>query len=286
MTLYLDPAQIFWDAFEELEPPQPEWEEQFDYWHDYVEKFFLSNGMKFEPNDSNVEQWLMAPDRAPFSEMVKALLPRMTEQTDLSETEAILFAHWLPDLHMGTSVTNFTMHELGLKNCFGFAISDRGLSAPFFAFDTLYKYLSAKDCSGLLLIADQKHLLYKSKVVDDLQPRNAAAILRLDPSNKAGLEYRGYKRVQYDADADIAASIDGLLDHFGLLGEQATVIGPDTLVSAVNIPGVKVKITEDTLVCAAPFAAFADAVEPSRDHLLLCQDGRHITALAFKGEDQ
>lgn len=284
MTLYVDPAQIVWDEFGELEPAQSEWEEQFDYWHDYVEKFFHSNGMKFDPKDSNVEQWLMAPDRAPFSEMIKALLPRLSEKTDLSGTEAILFSHWLPDLHMGTSVTNFTMHELGLKNCFGFAISDRGLSAPFFAFDTLYKYLSAKDCAGLLLIADQKHLLYKSKLVEDLKPSNSAAVLRLDPSNKEGLEYRGYKRaVRVDAAHDTEL-LTGLLDHFDLENDKTTIIGPASLLAQSNLATAQLKYTRDSLLCAAPFAAFCDGLDASRDHLLLCHDDRHVTALAFKGD--
>ncbi|MGJ8628489.1 MAG: hypothetical protein ACSHXB_16125 [Sulfitobacter sp.] len=284
MTLYIDPAQIQWGEFGELEPPQKEWEEQFDYWRDYVEKFFLSNGMKFEPGDSNVEQWLMAPDRAPFSEMIKALLPKLSKTVDLSETEAILFSHWLPDLHMGTSVTNFTMHELGLKNCFGFAISDRGLSAPFFAFDTLYKYLTAKNCSGLLLIADQKHLLYKSKLVDDLKPSNAAAILRLDPSIKAGLEYRGYKRTSHGADAENTTLVAGLLDHFELQGDRATVIGPNSLLTDTDVGNAQIKITRDAYLCAAPFAALVDDIDQTRDHLLLCRDDNHVTALAFKGD--
>ena len=285
MTLYINPDHIVWGAFDALEPSRPEWTEQFAYWDDYVEKFFRSNGLPFSPGDSNVENWLMAPDRAPFAEMVRQLLPRLSERADLSGTEAILFAHWLPDLHMGTSVTNFAMHQLALTSCFGFAISDRGLSAPFFAFDTLHKYLTAKNCPGLLLIADQKHLLYKSRVVDSLAPRNAATAVRLDPGNAAGFAYRGYRRVALEDGADGGADllIAELALHFGLDADRLTVIGPDALIGECGLLGVEVIRTDATLVCSAPFAAFADNADLSRDWLLLCRDDRHATALAFGG---
>jgi hypothetical protein len=285
MTLYIDPAQIVWGAFDALEPSRPEWTEQFAYWDDYVEKFFRSNGLPFSPGDSNVENWLMAPDRAPFAEMVRHLLPRLSERADLSGTEAILFAHWLPDLHMGTSVTNFAMHQLALSSCFGFAISDRGLSAPFFAFDTLYKYLKAKNGPGLLLIADQKHLLYKSSVVDSLAPKNAAAAVRLDPSKTAGFAYRGYRRVALEDGANGEADllIGELVQQFGLDADRLTVIGPDALIGDCGLLGVEMIVTDETLVCSAPFAAFADNADLSRDWLLLCRDARHVTALAFGG---
>lgn len=279
MTLHLNPAHVVCDAFETLEPPRPEWSEQFDYWHDYVEKFFRSNGLAFEPEDSNVESWLMAPDRAPFSKMVRALLPRLGARADLSGTEAILLAHWLPDLHMGTSVTNFAMHELGLSNCFGFAISDRGLSAPFFAFDTLHKYLEAKGCTGLLLIADQKHLLYRSELVERLAPRNAAAVLRLDPANRDGFAYLGYRRAPA---ADPAEAVAQLVSAYGLRRDTLRVVGPAELIDAAG-PAAERRTTDETLMCSAPFAAFADAPDPALDQLLLCRDERHVTALAFAG---
>lgn len=283
MTLYVDPAQIVWGAFDALEPSRPEWVEQFDYWRDYVEKFFRSNGLDFSAEDSNVEQWLMAPDRAPFSEMVRQLLPRLTCQADLSGTEAILFAHWLPDLHMGTSVTNFAMHELGLTNCFGFAISDRGLSAPFFAFDTMHKYLAAKGCSGLLLIADQKHLLYKSRLVDQLAPRNSATAIRLDPANREGFAYLGYRRAPLPNGRDNAMLVADFADGFRLNRRNLTVVGPAALAQGAASEGLDTIVTDDTLVCSAPFAALSDGYDLSRDYLLLCQDSRHVTALGFGG---
>jgi hypothetical protein len=286
MTLYIDPAHIISDEFGELEPPKPEWTEQIAYWEDYVKKFFLSNGMVFHSSDSNVEQWLMAPDRAPFSEMVRQLLPRLSDQVDIGTTEAILFSHWLPDLHMGTSVTNFIMHQLGLRDCFGFAISDRGLSAPFFAFDTLYRYLKVGRGTGLLVIADQKHLLYKSEMVARLNPRNAATVVRLDTRNTKGFEYRGYARRLLAKGEQGTAAILSLLAEFDLDAARTTLIGPHSLLDSAEIPEVRINHTEESLVCSAPFAVFADGPDLARDYLLLCQDETQITALGFKGTEQ
>ena len=286
MTLYIDPAHIISDQFGELEPPKPEWVEQIAYWEDYVKKFFLSNGMTFNSDDSNVEQWLMASDRAPFSEMVRQLLPRLSDQADIATTEAILFSHWLPDLHMGTSVTNFIMHQLGLKDCFGFAISDRGLSAPFFAFDTLHKYLKAGRGTGLLVIADQKHLLYKSEMVARLSPRNVATVVRLDRSNTKGFEYRGYARRTLPRGDRGTEALFTLLAEFDLDPVRTTLIGPQSLLATADIPQVGIRLTEDSLICSAPFAVFADKPDLCRDYLLLCQDDARITALGFKGGER
>ena len=165
MNFSLNTQSIVWDTFGGLEPAKPEWQEQVAYWEDYARKFFKSNGMEFHAEDSNVENWLMSDDRAPFVDMVRELLPKLAEAKENEQADAILFAHWLPDIHLGTSVTNFAMHKLGLKDCLGFAISDRGLSAPFFAFDSLYKYLSKGRQRGLLIIADQKHAMYKSDII-------------------------------------------------------------------------------------------------------------------------
>ena len=283
MTLFVDTNQIVWDSFGELEPPQPEWRDQIEYWQDYLEKFFHSNGMTYDPADDNIEQWLLADDRAPFSLMVRELLPRLPEDAGLDDTDAVLLAHWLPDLHMGTSVTNFVMHELGLKDCFGFAISDRGLSAPFFAFDTLYKSLRAQKRKGLLVIADQKHLLYKSDMVSKLNPRNAATVVRMDLDNTNGFAYCGYQRVARQ-DVDTArAAIDTAIAGFALPTENVSLIGPKSLLDAAEVAQAARIDTEESLICSAPFAAFAEVSDMSRDYVLLCEDERHITALGLKG---
>lgn len=270
MSLFFDTSKIVWDEFGGLEPPQEEWRTQFAYWEDYVRKFFASNGMPFDAGDSNVETWLMATDRAPFAAMVAELVPRLG---DVAGTEAILFAHWLPDLHLGTSVTNFAMHALGLRDCFGFAISDRGLSAPFFAFDSLHKYLGVSGKRGLLIVADQKHVMYKSDLVARLNPKNAACILVLDTANTTGMRYAGYTRVVAD---DGAAAI---LSTFGFEAAQTRLIGPKDLIG----DAVDAVATDERLVCTAPFAALGATDRPDLNHVLLCHDGDRITALGFAG---
>lgn len=283
MTLFLDTDQIVWDSFGELEPPEPEWRDQIEYWQDYLQKFFHSNGMDYAPEDDNIEQWLLASDRAPFAAMVRELLPRLAKDVDLDETEAVLLAHWLPDLHMGTSVTNFIMHELGLKDCFGFAISDRGLSAPFFAFDTLYKSLKAQKRVGLLVIADQKHLLYKSDLVSQLKPQNAATVMRMDLGNTNGFEYRGYLRANLGDTQTAGQAVEDVLGTYAFPRENVTLIGPKALLDAAGAEGAARIETDETLICSAPFAAFGDVKDLSRDYVLLCQDERHVTSLGFRG---
>lgn len=282
MSLYINPQHIVWDEFAGLELPKEEWREQFAYWEDYVEKFFQSNGMRYDPADSNVENWLMSDDRAPFAGMVEQLLPRMAERTVLEGTDAILFAHWLPDLHLGTSVTNFAMHKLGLRDCFGFAVSDRGLSAPFFAFDSLYRYLLKGRRRGLLIIADQKHVMYKSDLVHRLNPKNAACIVQLDTENAAGLRYAGYRRHLGSESESDASAIGFILADLGLEPARTCLIGPSDLLEAATL-GTDRIVTQDRLVCAAPFAALSQTEDDTRNYLLLCRDGRTISALGFEG---
>jgi hypothetical protein len=281
MTLYVDPKKIVWGEFGGLEPPQEVWRDQFPYWEDYVRKFFASNGLPFASNDSNVERWLMSEDRAPFASMVEALLPDLRARAEVKGTEVILFAHWLPDLHLGTSVTNFAMHRLGLENCFGFAISDRGLSAPFFAFDSLYRYLGTTGGKGLLVIADQKHLMYRSDLVEALNPKNAACVMALDTLAPAGLRYCGYRRLAIAGIGPGAAIAAGLAD-LGLDRAATVLIGPKTLLdSAPAAAGTHA--TDERLICSAPFVALAQSQWPNLNHLLLCRDGDWLSFLGFAG---
>lgn len=283
MSLYLNTQHIVWDEFGGLEPPQEEWREQFAYWEDYVEKFFHSNGMDFEPADLNVEPWLMSDDRAPFAGMVEQLLPRLADKTGLKDTDAILFAHWLPDLHLGTSVTNFAMHKLELNNCFGFAISDRGLSAPFFAFDSLYKYLLKGRRRGLLIVADQKHVMYKSDLVHRLNPKNAACVVHVDTENETGLRYAGYCRHVKSEGENAGTAVTAILDGMGLDAAKTCLIGPGQLLDRVTVGADRIE-TQDRLVCSAPFAALAQIEDTTRSYLMLCEDDSAISALGFEGE--
>ncbi|WGW04518.1 hypothetical protein [Tropicibacter oceani] len=283
MSLYLNTQHIVWDEFGGLEKPKEEWRDQFAYWEDYVEKFFQSNGMAFDPSDCNVEPWLMSDDRAPFAGMVENLLPRLAERTGLDDTDAILFAHWLPDLHLGTSVTNFAMHQLGLRNCFGFAISDRGLSAPFFAFDSLYKYLLNGRRRGLLIVADQKHVMYKSDLVHRLNPKNAACVVHVDTENETGLRYAGYRRHVLAQGESAGAAVATILDGLGLDAARTCLVGPADLLDAAALGADRI-VTQDRLVCSAPFAALSQAQDMTRNYLLLCRDGQAVSALGFEGE--
>lgn len=283
MSLYLNTRHIVWDEFGGLEAPRDEWRAQFAYWEDYVEKFFHSNGMAWDPADSNVESWLMSEDRAPFAGMVDQLLPRLAARTGLDKTDAILFAHWLPDLHLGTSVTNFAMHKLGLTDCFGFAISDRGLSAPFFAFDSLYKYLLNGRRRGLLIVADQKHVMYKSDLVQRLAPANAACVIQIDTANDAGLRYAGYCRHVMSEDETEAAALAAILSALHMNPARSCLVGPESLLEDA-VAGPDRIVTQDRLVCSAPFAALCEAQDMTRSYLLLCRDGRTISALGFEGD--
>src|SRR5688572_4073956 len=132
---HLNLEQIVWDRFSCLDPFQEQWMDELPFWEEYTAAFFRSNGIEYRSEHSNVRECLQAEDRAPFVNMVEALLPRLAEKTVLTDVDFVLLAHWMPDLHLGSSVTNFAMHQLGLTKAFGFAISDRGLSAPFFAMD-------------------------------------------------------------------------------------------------------------------------------------------------------
>ncbi len=282
MSFALDTRKIVWDTFGGLEPPKPEWREQIGYWEDYARKFFSSNGMNFQPQDSNVEAWLMSEDRAPFVDMIGQLLPQLSAASAGPDTDAILFAHWLPDIHLGTSVTNFAMHKLGLKDSLGFAISDRGLSAPFFAFDSLYKYLRMGRRHGLLLIADQKHVMYRSDIVERLDPMNAACIVPIDLDSTQGLTYRGYARQRITAGSTAAECLSAITHDFGLSLKNTVFIGPEDVLRGLdNVAGKTA--TNDRLVCAAPFVAFSEVDDLHPHHVLVCRDGDRLTALGFQG---
>ena len=223
----------------------------------------------------------MADDRAPFAAMVEALLPDLTRRADVAGTEVLLFAHWLPDLHLGTSVTNFAMHKLGLTDCFGFAISDRGLSAPFFAFDSLHRYLGATGQKGLLVIADQKHVMYRSDLVQGLNPKNAACVVAVDTANRAGLRYAGYRRMAIGPEG-AGAALSRAMVELGLEAGRSLIIGPQCLLNEGPAAALTVA-TDERMICSAPFAALAQSDRSDLDHVLLCRDGDWLSVLGFAG---
>jgi hypothetical protein len=280
MTLFIDPHHIVWDEFHGLEKAEPQWLDQIDYWEQYTAAFFRSNGLTYRPEDSNVHNWLQSSDRAPFASMADALLSRLADQTDLSAIDFILLAHWLPDLHLGTSVTNFAMHRLGLNDCFGFAISDHGLSAPFFALDCMHRYLRNGRRRGLLMMMDQKHLLYRSDIVDRMQPANSACIVSVDIDEDHGLAYAGYRR-RNTSDCSVGSAIAGIIDEFGLRHERLALIADQDLLDQCASPAAQVA-TDPRLLCSAPFAALQRIAKPGGDYLLLTHGEGYLSAIAFR----
>jgi hypothetical protein len=284
MTLYLNPNYLVWNRFDSLEPPEPSWLDQLPYWEEYTAAFFRSNGLEYLPEDGNVKEWLQAADRAPFVKMADVLLRRLTDRGDLHDVDFVLLAHWLPDLHLGTSVTNFAMHRLALKNAFGFAISDRGLSAPLFALDCIDKYTRDGRTKALLMVMDQKHLLYRSTLRDSLRPHNNACVMLLERDGRSGLEYLGYCRRVLTAPDALSEECRAVLHPLSLRNERTTVITSDPLVASAVAP-VPVVTADRRLVCAAPFVALSESLTADHDYLLLTRDDHGLCAVGFRSPE-
>ncbi|MGL6209188.1 MAG: hypothetical protein ACRC14_05085 [Paracoccaceae bacterium] len=256
MTVRLDPRHIAHAEFAGLDAAQPAAPEDLAYWEDFNHRFFRSNGLGYEASDTNVRAWLGAPERASFSAMVDALLPRLAEQVDVSDIDFIILAHWLPDLHLGTSVTNFAMHKLGLTDSFGFAISDRGRSAPLFALDCIDRYLRPERARALLMVMDQKHLLYRAPLVEMLEPANSAALMVLEHGGKTGLHLAGYRRATGVPVTAIAAKLRAWCAEFSLDPEATRVIADPMVLAHADHQGL-VLAQSPRLMCSAPFAALS-----------------------------
>jgi hypothetical protein len=283
MAPHLSLQQIVWNRFGCLEPCQPGWLDELPYWEDYTAAFFRSNGLEYHARDSNVKGWLEAADRAPFVRMAEVLLTRLATNTVLHDVDFVLVAHWLPDLHLGSSVTNFAMHHLGLDKAFGFAISDRGLSAPFFALDCIDKYLRGGRKKALLMVMDQKHLLYKSGLTEALKPDNTACVMLLERRNGPGLIYLGYRRQAVTSPAFLAQEYLAICDSLSLRKEVTTIIASDGLFTGLGLPG-QIRKADPRLVCAAPFVELSDSLVPDRDYLLLTRDTHSIYGIAFRSQ--
>jgi hypothetical protein len=283
MIPHLSLKHITWDRFGCLEPCQPGWLDELPYWEDYTAAFFRSNGLQYHAEDSNVKEWLEAEDRAPFVKMAEVLLTRLATKTVLNDVDFVLLAHWLPDLHLGSSVTNFAMHHLGLDKAFGFAISDRGLSAPFFALDCIDKYLRGGRNKALLMVMDQKHLLYKSRLTEALMPSNNACVMLLERRNGPGLIYLGYRRYVVASPAGLAQECLALFDSLSLRREAMTIIASDGLFAGLDLPG-HIRMADPRLVCAAPFVELSESLVSNRDYLLLTRDTHSLCGVAFRSQ--
>lgn len=283
MNLFIDPHTIVCGTFGGLEPAVSASPENIAYWEDYTRRFFKSNGRAYTEDDSNVRPWLSAGDRAPFVEMVRALLPSLYNRADLSNIDLIILAHWLPDIHLGTSVTNFALHTLGLSEGLGFAISDRGASAPLYALHCIERYLTGPRNKALLMVMDQKHLLYRSELVDRVDPLNSASLVLLQRGNVGPLRYRGYRRRLEIAGISLAENLRIMARDLCLSSRVCTLIADSETAHRSGWTG-PVLIQDKRLMCSAPFAVLADQEKPWNDYLVVVHDEFSLTGIGFSGD--
>lgn len=284
MNLHLDPKKIVHSEFGCLEPVDPAWQEQHEYWEDFNARFFRSNGLAYVPaRHSNVSTWLQTADRAPFSSMLDALLPQLQARADLSDVDLVLVAHWMPDLHLGTSVTNYALHKLDLDDGFGFAISDRGLSAPLYALHCAERYLRHGRRKALLIVMDQKHLLYRSTVVDRLNPSNTASLMVLEVNATSGFIYGGYERRTGVKSSEVPDAVAQICQAHRLKQSEVLVVADPEVAASLNKFG-PVQQQQPQKLCSAPFACLAESEGPERDTILLtCQEGE-LAAVLFRAQ--
>lgn len=273
MTLCLDPTDIVFQSFHHTEAPQPEWEAEIPHWRSYVQHFFEANGQTLSAQDEQVQAWVSSPERAAFSDMIALLLPRLASVIDPERVKTVLMAHWTPDLHMGSSVVNAAIHQLGLSACLAMAISDRGPDAGLFALDGLNDCLAGKDEDGLLLIAEQKNLMYFSPLMAQLQPKNNACVCLLNTQQR-GLRYRGFKRAPLAQWSPEWLSL--AIEQLGLVKERLTLIGPARRLEAAHA-GAHAVAVNPNLLCAAPFVALRTLWEPQRDYLLISENDNGVS---------
>lgn len=281
MTLCLDPADIVFQSFHQTEAPMPEWDLDIPHWRSYVQHFFQANGATLSPQDDHVQAWVTSTERASFSAMIAVLLPRLAAVIDPARVKTVLMAHWTPDLHMGSSVVNAAIHQLGLSACLALAFSDRGPDAGLFALDGLNDCLAGKDEDGLLLIAEQKSLMYASPLMAALKPENNACVCLLN-TRQRGLRYRGFKRVPPAQWSE--ASLLQAVEQLGLSKERLTLIGPARLLEAAYV-GTRAYAVNPHLLCAAPFVALRTLWEPQRDYLLISENDNGVSLCGLAAEE-
>ncbi|HHQ4530369.1 TPA: hypothetical protein ACSP1Y_004184 [Aeromonas hydrophila] len=280
MTLTLNPAQIACDTFGNLETFDSQWLTQYEHWEGFMEAFFESNGLEYSREyDSRVKECIEAEDKSAFSSMIDVLLPRLAGTTAFDDVNTVLMAHWTPDLHLGTSVVNHAIHSLNLSSdCFGLAISDRGLSAPLFALECLQRNLGHLNQSALLLVADQKNLLYKSELMNRLSPFNSACVIKLD-INGTGWRYQGYRKVPRVSSAQIAESVSRLKDELGLPSDTP-VIGAKECLDGLP-PSDRHIAINPRLLCSAPFFALQQQGSTDHDYLLIVHEQNILYAVGL-----
>lgn len=283
MTPPLSVNKIVWSRFDGLETPPAYSDEDIRYWDNYTAALFRSNGMAYTSAHSNVKECLRAQDRTPFVGIAEALLKRLTDCAVLDDVDFIVLAHWLPDLHLGSSVTNFAMYHLGLKSAFGFAISDRGLSAPLFALDCIDKYLRDDRRKALLMVMDQKYLLYKSRLSDSVKPDNCGCVMLLERCSTPQLSYLGYRRMALPRAESLPDNCRSMFASLSLQRDTTTMITADPQLA--SLAPAQVVLADARLVCAAPFAALSEAVAPNRDYLVMTRDSNCLCGVGFRSAE-
>ncbi|GAB5434382.1 MAG: hypothetical protein EpisKO_37520 [Epibacterium sp.] len=279
MTLCLDLKKIKGRSFNGLEEPVADAADQHAYWEDFNARFFRSNGQAYDSaRQSNVANWLSAPDRASFAAMAGALLEELQQSDTLEDIDLVLLAHWMPDLHLGTSVTNFALHRLGLGEGFGFAISDRGLSAPLFAMECAARYLRRQGGRALVMTMDQKHLLYRAPLVEALTPENSASVMVLERGTQTGLQYCGYRRRIGVESGDLPQVVDAACRDLGLVPEETVLIADETL-AGLGEGFAQWCPSQTRQMCAAPLRSLMQ-LDGSRACLMVT---RHNCEVCFVG---
>lgn len=281
MTLCLDPADIVFQSFHHTEMALPEWDADIPHWRSYTQHLFQANGETLDPQHDQVQSWITSPERAAFSDMIAALLPRLVAVIDPARVKTVLMAHWTPDLHMGSSVVNAAIHQLGLSACLAFAVSDRGADAALFALDGINDCLTGKDEDGLLLIAEQKNLMYFSPLMAQLRPENNACVCLLNKQQR-GLRYRGFKRMALAQWSN--ESLSSAVEQLGLSSERLTLIGPAQRLEAAHADARSFAINPH-LLCTAPFVALRTLWEPQRDYLLISENANGISLCGLAAEE-
>jgi hypothetical protein len=282
MTMHISPNSLIHATFNGLEAVDPAWQNDHAYWEEFNASFFAANGMAYDPAvNSNVANWVSATDRAPFAAMADALLAQLRDRVDLTDVSTVFLAHWLPDVHLGTSVTNYVMHALGLENAFGLAFSDRGLSAPLYAMDTIAKTLENKGGKALLLVMDQRNFLYRTPALDALDLTNSASAMVLDMS-KVGLGYQGYTRRTASPSSDLTPYLKDMAAELGLDAKATTFVVSSDHIDKVN--GLTTVPSNPAHACAAPFAVLQEMDGDAPVILVTCDDDM-LCAVGFGKAD-
>jgi hypothetical protein len=133
------------------------------------------------------------------------------------------------------------------------------------------------------MVMDQKHLINKSRAVDELNPDNNACLMVLERRDGPGVEYVGYRRVP-SSPQSLPDDIARMLRSLSLQGDKTTVITSDQSVASFARAGATV-VADRHLVCAAPFVALSQAVKPAGDYLLLTRDDRCLYGVGFRSSE-